>query len=119
MSRPDLHTPEHTMWDQGGYCNDLVADEDGCGEVCGYQRPILVRVPAKPQPLPPGLFMGERVEQVRPDVYEIPDTILVSRGWRELDWLENAIKSEARARGVSLAVHRDPLRNVTVVEVLS
>lgn len=37
--RPDLHTPEHDQWDQGGYCNNLVTDDDGCGTTCGYQKP--------------------------------------------------------------------------------
>lgn len=37
--RPDLHTPEHDQWDQGGYCNNLVLDDDGCGTVCGYRAP--------------------------------------------------------------------------------
>jgi hypothetical protein len=38
-NRPDLHTPEHDQWDQGGYCNNLVTDDDGCGTVCGYRKP--------------------------------------------------------------------------------
>jgi hypothetical protein len=37
--RPDLHTPEHDQWDQGGFCNNLVTDDDGCGTTCGYQEP--------------------------------------------------------------------------------
>jgi hypothetical protein len=35
--RPDLHTAAHDDWDQGGYCNALVVDSDGCGTVCGYR----------------------------------------------------------------------------------
>lgn len=115
MSRPDLHTPDHTMWDQGGYCNNLVTDEDGCGEVCGYQRPTLVLGGAPA--LPTGSFMGEPVQQVRRDVYEIPDWILVQRGWEEVEWLEEALKTEMRRAGVSITVSRDVLRRVTIVEV--
>lgn len=42
MSRPDLHTPRHDNWDAGGYCNALVLDDEGCGEVCGYRKPDVV-----------------------------------------------------------------------------
>lgn len=35
--RPDLHTAAHDDWDQGGYCNALVVDRDGCGTICGYR----------------------------------------------------------------------------------
>lgn len=38
-NRPDLHTADHDQWDQGGYCNNLVTDTDGCGTVCGYRQP--------------------------------------------------------------------------------
>lgn len=37
-NRPDLHTPDHDQWDQGGYCNNLVLDDDGTATVCGYRR---------------------------------------------------------------------------------
>lgn len=30
---------EHGDWDQGGYCNRLVVDANGDGDVCGYRRP--------------------------------------------------------------------------------
>lgn len=38
-NRPDLHTSQHDQWDQGGYCNNLVIDDDGSGTVCGYRAP--------------------------------------------------------------------------------
>jgi hypothetical protein len=37
-NRPDLHTEKHDNWDQGGYCNALVTDYDGCGTSCGYRE---------------------------------------------------------------------------------
>lgn len=33
------HTDQHDAWDQGGYCNALVADENGDGDTCGYRQP--------------------------------------------------------------------------------
>lgn len=43
MSPKNQHTPEHDNWDQGGFCNALVAGPDGCGEVCGYRAPYVAR----------------------------------------------------------------------------
>lgn len=40
MNRPDKHRPDHDNWDQGGYCNELVTDDDGCGEICGYRTAV-------------------------------------------------------------------------------
>ena len=45
--RPDLHTTGHDQRDQGGYCNNLVLDDDGCGVVCGYRSPHEPRTPTK------------------------------------------------------------------------
>lgn len=39
MSTDDRHTDQHDAWDQGGYCNALVLDENGDGDVCGYRKP--------------------------------------------------------------------------------
>lgn len=36
MSTP--HTEQHDAWDAGGYCNALVLDEHGDGDVCGYRQ---------------------------------------------------------------------------------
>lgn len=33
----NAHTPDHDTWDAGGYCNELVADAEGYGAVCGYR----------------------------------------------------------------------------------
>lgn len=115
MSRPYLHTAEHDMWDQGGYCNALVTDEDGCGDVCGYQRPVLR--PAGVLPLPPGHFMGEPVPQVSPNRYEIADALLIAKGYQEVEWLEHALHAEMARTGAFVSVWRDPLRYVTIVEV--
>ena len=32
-------THVHGDWDMGGYCNRLVVDKDGYGDVCGYKHP--------------------------------------------------------------------------------
>ncbi|WP_311245367.1 MULTISPECIES: hypothetical protein [unclassified Microbacterium] len=38
--RPEMHTPAHSEWDQGGYCNELVLDHDGeTATTCGYRAP--------------------------------------------------------------------------------
>lgn len=34
----EQHTDAHDDWDQGGYCNTLVRDENGDGVVCGYRQ---------------------------------------------------------------------------------
>lgn len=39
-TRHDLHRPDHDQWDQGGYCNNLVVDDDGTATVCGYRKPL-------------------------------------------------------------------------------
>lgn len=35
----EQHTDAHDDWDQGGYCNTLVQDENGDADVCGYRKP--------------------------------------------------------------------------------
>lgn len=35
--RPDLHTAQHTNFDAGGYCNELVLDSDQTAAVCGFK----------------------------------------------------------------------------------
>ena len=42
------HRPEHNNWDAGGYCNAMVVDDDGCGDVCGYRAPTVEPPPAAP-----------------------------------------------------------------------
>lgn len=36
----EQHTDAHDDWDQGGYCNALVQDENGDGDICGYRKPL-------------------------------------------------------------------------------
>lgn len=33
-----MSTHTHGNWDQGGYCNNLLLDENGDGNSCGYQK---------------------------------------------------------------------------------
>lgn len=52
------HTDEHSDWDQGGYCNALVTNEHGDGDVCGYRQPMPVemyRISVKDDPRVPGM----------------------------------------------------------------
>lgn len=34
------HTDAHDNWDAGGYCNALVVDENGDGDICNYRQPL-------------------------------------------------------------------------------
>lgn len=34
------HNIEHNSWDAGGYCNELVVDEDGNGDTCNYRQAL-------------------------------------------------------------------------------
>lgn len=36
------HTDAHDSWDAGGYCNALVVDENGDGDICNYRQPLPV-----------------------------------------------------------------------------
>lgn len=38
--RPDLHTDAHDKWDAGGHCNELVVEEDGTANECGFVKEV-------------------------------------------------------------------------------
>lgn len=48
MVEGSKHTPDHNKWDAGGYCNELVLDENGDAEVCGYIEPGTRKFQKKP-----------------------------------------------------------------------
>lgn len=39
------HSDKHNDWDQGGYCNTLVQDENGDGDICGYRQALSAPAP--------------------------------------------------------------------------
>lgn len=69
--------------------------------------------------LPPGQVLGEVVQQVRPGVYEIPDSLLVSKGVQELWSFSEALRQEfARANpDLTATIERDVVRRSTLFSV--
>jgi hypothetical protein len=69
--------------------------------------------------LPPGQVLGEVVQQVRPGVYEIPDSLLVSKGVQELWSFSEALRQEfARANpDLTVTIERDVVRRSTLFSV--
>lgn len=41
----ETESHEHGNWDSGGYCNTLVLDDEGYGDVCGWREPVPVSHP--------------------------------------------------------------------------